>query len=109
MNRDQAKALLPIIQAFAEGAEIQMKPVQDDRWTDVANPAWNVGMEYRVKPEPEKCEPYRRFLYRNQVTGKAEAAMVWSLSGANSAIRQDSFICWIDAEWQTAEVPNQED
>lgn len=36
MNREQAKKLLPIIQAFAEGKTIQVKG-PDNRWYDYKN------------------------------------------------------------------------
>lgn len=36
MNREQAKELLPIIQAFAEGKTIQVKG-PDNRWYDYKN------------------------------------------------------------------------
>jgi len=55
MNREQAKELLPIIQAFAEGKQIQYQ-CDTDGWEDVEsfNPTWVVGdpSSYRIKPEP---------------------------------------------------------
>lgn len=58
MNREQAKELLPIIQALAEGKHIQLKD-RIGNWMDIdfinvelCNP--NV---YRIKPEPK----YRPF------------------------------------------------
>jgi len=60
MKRQDALALLPIIQAFGEGATIQIlaatPPGALSRWIDVEDdgtvsfnrPAWN----YRIKPEP---------------------------------------------------------
>ena len=66
MDRNQAKALLPIIQAFAEGMviECRIKPSalsksrQDmNEWTEMKEiEFWN-NTEYRVKPEPK----YRSF------------------------------------------------
>lgn len=58
MKRQQAKELLPIIQAFAEGKTIQYyytKPTP--HWEDVL-PNQNVDFinhpsKYRIKPEPE--------------------------------------------------------
>ena len=55
MNRERAKELLPIIQAFAEGKDIQCKD-QDGNWhTDVAKyPDFSRPNEWRIKPEPRE-------------------------------------------------------
>ena len=70
MNRNQAKALLPIIQAFAEGnvIECRTKPsliecsdVPND-WTEMKEiEFWN-NIEYRIKPE----STYRPFKDREE-------------------------------------------
>ena len=58
MTRDEAKALLPIIQAYTEGKTIQTKIKTDsqglaEEWIDVINPDLdgNPGC-CRIKPEP---------------------------------------------------------
>ena len=35
MTREEAKELLPIIQAFAEGKDIQIRNITDDGWDDI--------------------------------------------------------------------------
>lgn len=58
MNRQQAKDLLPIIQAFAEGKAIQSKYINgSNTWFDDNNLSFGDGVEYRIKPEPK----YRPF------------------------------------------------
>lgn len=52
MNRERAKELLPIIQAFAEGKGIQTRNKLTD-WLDVNQPSWVEHQEYRIKPEPK--------------------------------------------------------
>lgn len=54
MNREQAKALLPIITAFAEGKVIQYRYKKPDyAWAETTCPSWDVkSYEYRIKPEP---------------------------------------------------------
>ena len=53
------KHLANIIAQWEDGKEIQSY-INDgyvhnrNGWVDVANPGWDVGMEYRVKPEPLK-------------------------------------------------------
>lgn len=54
MNRDEAKQLLPIIQAFAEGKTVQCRQGISDAWEDLIG---NVNFllhahNYRIKPEP---------------------------------------------------------
>lgn len=66
MNKEQAKALLPIIKAFTEGKTIQFLKPDSDEWRDVLRNENNeINFEdlaryevcYRVKPEPK----YRHF------------------------------------------------
>ena len=67
MTREEAKVLLPIIQAFAEGKviECRIKPSalsksrQDmNEWTEMKKiEFWN-NTEYRIKPEP-KYRPFK--------------------------------------------------
>ena len=58
MNRERAKELLPIIQAFAEGKEIQSKWSSDTGWGDCDKLITDDGVgyvrEYRIKPEPRE-------------------------------------------------------
>ena len=56
MTRDDAKKLLPIIQAYVEGENIQYE-VDIDRWEDIENPSFKSFIKYRIKPEPK----YRPF------------------------------------------------
>ena len=65
MNREKAKVLLPIIQAFSEGKTIQWLKPDSDEWIDVVG-GDNVDFEdltefnvaYRIKPEP-KYRPFK--------------------------------------------------
>ena len=52
MNREQAKELLPIIQAFAEGKTIQVR--EDIDWCYLGNETdFNLSPQrYRIKPDP---------------------------------------------------------
>ena len=61
MNRQQAKELLPIIQAFAEGKTIERKGILDNesKWCEVLLPTFNAAISnYRIKPESK----YRPFI-----------------------------------------------
>lgn len=58
MDREQAKELLPIIQAFAEGKTVQFKNSFED-WIDCDNIMFNwPPKKYRIKPEP-KYRPFK--------------------------------------------------
>lgn len=55
MNREEAKELLPIIQAFAEGETIQVKMPSDNGWREVSDPSFtSLPQFYRIKPEPRE-------------------------------------------------------
>ena len=58
MNRQQAKELLPIIQAFAEGKTILVQ--EDIDWRYLSDDAdFNLNpLRYRIKPEP-KYRPFK--------------------------------------------------
>lgn len=60
MNRNQAKALLPIIQKYAEGKTIQSRCVKGDTslWYDDEDPSFDDDFEYRIKSEP-KFRPFK--------------------------------------------------
>lgn len=57
MNREEVKNLLPVMQAFADGKEIQSKTLTGN-WIDVTNPDWDMARCYRIKPEPT-YRPFR--------------------------------------------------
>lgn len=65
MTREEAKQLLPIIQAFAEGEiiECRTKPGTisagiPNEWTEIKEIGFWNGIEYRIKPDP-KYRPFK--------------------------------------------------
>ena len=54
MNRKEAKELMPIIHAFAEGKAIESRCIKGDKslWYDDEDPSFDDDLEYRIKPEP---------------------------------------------------------
>lgn len=59
MDREQAKELLPIIQAFAEGQVIEYRELGYKCWMGVTKPIFDIEkFEYRIKPEP-KYRPFK--------------------------------------------------
>jgi len=57
MTRERAKELLPVIQAYAEGKEVEWKSTQG--WKFTPDPCLTDAIEYRIKPEP-KLRPWKR-------------------------------------------------
>ena len=59
MTREEAKKLLPIMQAFAEGKTIEYR-TNNRSWVDLLDNDIEINalFEYRIKPEP-KYRPFR--------------------------------------------------
>ena len=60
MNRQQAKELIPILQAFTEGKTIQIRKHGEEKYYDSTNSNLNFALDnydYRIKAEPK----YRPF------------------------------------------------
>ena len=57
MTREEAKELLPIMQAFAEGKTIEYREY-DGEWKVARTPTWSSRLFYRIKPEP-KYRPFK--------------------------------------------------
>ena len=103
MNKEQAKAWLPLIQAMAEGKTLQAQHIhrwmgnQSITWNDIrflpeSLAAYDVSM-YRIKPEPKK-QWYRIALKRCNLSG------VFTMTADNEHDEQleeteDNFICWL--------------
>ena len=57
MTRDQAKELLPIIQAYAEGKTIEYS-YDGEHWERNDAPVWDCDVMFRIKPQP-KYRPFK--------------------------------------------------
>ena len=57
MTREEAKELLPIMQAFAEGKTIEYRE-SGGAWKVAHTPTWSSCLFYRIKPEP-KYRPFK--------------------------------------------------
>ena len=59
MNRQRAKELLPVIQAFAEGKTIESRYIKGTKlFSENRIPSFSDDFEYRIKPEP-KYRPFK--------------------------------------------------
>ena len=92
MTRKEAKKLLPIIQAFAEGKEIEYYDCNDDDWIKTDTPIWASKINYRIKPEP-KYRPFKtqeecwNEMLKHQpfgwVRSKKCKALLWNVTSIN--------------------------
>lgn len=57
MTREEAKELMPIIQAFIEGKTIEYREY-DGEWKVAHTPTWSSRLFYRIKSEP-KYRPFK--------------------------------------------------
>lgn len=106
MNRDQAKQLLPIIQAFADGKKIQFYQETTEQWEDVQKPAFSFApSRYRIKPNKETVT-YRIGIYRSKSDKKPYVIAAMSVADVREIESWDDFIRWIDPDWITEEVEN---
>ena len=63
MTREEAGRFWPIIKAYSEGKQIEIKDPYDGRWKHAENPDFTYGVNsYRVKKEPV----YRPFENANE-------------------------------------------
>lgn len=53
MTRDEAKKLLPIIEVYANGEEVQMY-IFPGKWEDCDDPVFSPTFKYRIKPKPRE-------------------------------------------------------
>ena len=60
MTREEAKILLPIIQAYVEGKAIESRCIKGDKslWYDDEDPSFDNDFEYRLKSE-QKYRPFK--------------------------------------------------
>ena len=56
MNRERAKELLPVIEHFANGGEIEFYNNACDQWNDTDNPGFFTAGKYRIKETPDSID-----------------------------------------------------
>ena len=96
-----------LIKQWADGAAIQYLSTLTGKWSDLPNlaPAWHTDIQYRVKPEPIRTVPYRRYIAHvngRYFTDVAPADDPYWPPERCEADR--TFVKWIDTEWQTHAV-----
>ena len=105
MNRQQAKNLLPIIQAFAEGKQIEKRDLGSfsSGWKETKLPAFNPAVfEYRIKSEPKyrpfaNAEECWQEMQKHQPFGWVKASHGQFLI---TGLRKDGVAFGINDNWQ---------
>jgi hypothetical protein len=88
MDRERAKELLPIIQAFAEGRAIERRLKNGSQWYVIEYPNWmHEDAEYRIKPEPPKPREWWINDYGNSLAIPVESRESADLCAGPNRIR----------------------
>ena len=90
------RAHYDLIIAWANGADIQIKVV--DNFLDISNPDFIENIEYRIKPETIK---YKRYIYK---LGSFHLGTSNFVDPEFNPEAYESFVRWIDKEWQEIEI-----
>lgn len=93
MTREEAKELLPIMQAFAEGKTIEYREY-GGAWKVARTPTWSSHLSYRIKPEPE----YRPFKTKEECWNEMQnhQPFGWLKSKKNGRFRCIGEVSWSD-------------
>lgn len=108
MNRARAAELLPIIQAFAEGREIQYRMHGFTEWSIVLDAEWNNRGDYRIKPLefpllPEGLEWHNADELTPDLVGADKRLLTkQELDGSFSSDSNEFKVSWwINGKWVT--------
>lgn len=106
MNREEAKELLPIIQAFAEGKEVQYRCAYEDTWYDTSGPTFHLNYFWRIKLEPKHTVGYRQYYFYSD-DNEIMFATFWedcNPKNIQQAELSEGFIKWKHTDWQYDDV-----
>ena len=100
MTREEAKELLPIMQAFAEGKTIEYRE-SSGAWKVAHTPTWSSHLFYRIKPEPK----YRPFKTKEECWNEMQKHQPfgWLKSKKNGRLRCIGEVSWSD-EFETVHI-----
>ena len=100
MTREEAKELLPIMQAFAEGKTIEYRE-SGGAWKVARTPTWSSCLFYRIKPEPR----YRPFKTQEECWNEMlkHQPFGWLKSKKNGRFHCIGEVSWSD-EFETVYI-----
>lgn len=84
MTRECTQKMLPLMQAYAEGKEIQIKDIHG-QWQDCGEPSFSELESYRIKP----AETYRPYKDIN------ELCEAWKQLTGRTAIKNTMPLIWV--------------
>lgn len=71
MTRDETKERIKVMQAYADGKQVQM--LNNDVWIDISEPHWESYIPFRIKPQPK----YRPFKNADEAFQEAKKHGFW--------------------------------
>jgi hypothetical protein len=93
MTKNEAKKLLPLIQALAEGKDVELFDSLDKTWNVVKDPIFLSGFSYRIKPElvyvPFEWEDWKEFMGKNVINKNGDIWLIIGLSRDEIIIERD--------------------
>ena len=100
MTREEAKEMLPIIQAYVEGKTVQYE-FYTDIWKDIKEPSFRSDVKYRIKPE----QKYRPFKTKEECWNEMlkHQPFGWLKSKMNGRFRCIGEVSWSD-EFETVYI-----
>jgi hypothetical protein len=103
MTPQQAKELLPILTAFAEGKQIQCRNISNTDWLNLDyDPVFCLSPnQYRIKPDTIILK-YRRYIWKDH-EGFYVASISQNLGEYAKIEKMSCFVRWIDNDWVTYE------
>ena len=96
MTREETKRLLPIIQAYADGKNIQYLN-KEYIWEDFDDNTFSGGVSYRIKPEP-KYRPFKtpeecwNEMLKHQPFGWIKSKITNSLYNITNIYKKDDIV-----------------
>lgn len=101
MTREEAKELLPIMQAFVEGKTIEYRE-SGGAWKVAHTPTWSSRLFYRIKPEPR----YRPFKTQEECWNEMlkHQPFGWLKSKKNGRFHCIGEVSWSD-EFKIVTIP----
>lgn len=99
MKREEAKQLLPVMQAYVEGKDVQYSNKKVEKWYDAINPTFNTDVKWRIKPGPTyrpfkdaeelwaEMQKHQPFGYVKTKCGGNYTAITWIDNNRDEAMR----------------------
>ena len=103
MNREKADEIAKVMQAYANGKEVQF--LSYTGWVVADNPSFDAFFSWRVKPTAKRTARYRTYYFHG--SKEIMLTQVWGDIPPSEILRienSESFIKWKHTEWQYDDV-----